>query len=243
MVRDDGDVPLGIAAEGDREIMAPAALEHAIAAGAKLGELSPEARQIARIEDDGGGGAHPVPALAAEQAVDRQPRQAPRQVPQRHVDGADGEGDDPAIAGPVGRLAELRPDRLDIAGIAAHEPRREAPLHDHFHRDGGVFRPGDGLAPADGAAGRLQPDQRDMAGLAVVVRLRIAQRESFDPGDLLLAHRKSSSFPTGMVRPSFAARYIASTNSTVSTPSEAGEPLAPRPSTTSTRLSAGAQSG
>ena len=240
---DDRDVALRILAEGDREVVAPAALQDLVAAGAQVGELAAEAGEVGGVEDDRGGGADAVAALAAEETVERQAGEMTGEIPERHVDGADGEGDDAAIAGPVGGVAKLGPDRLDVARVAADETLGEAAIDDDLHRQRSVLGTGDRLAPADGAARGLEPDERDMADLAVVVGLGVAEREGLDAGDRFGGHGFSSGAPTATVRPSRAARYMASTNSTVRTPSEAGEPLTPRPSTMSTRLSAGAQSG
>ena len=198
--------------------------------------------EIGGIENDRRRRTDPVAAFPPEQPVERHVGEPRREVPQRHVDRAQGKGDDAAVAAPVGQFAELGPDRLDVAGVAAKKPWRETAVDDHLHRQRGVFAAGDRLAPADRAAGSLDPHQRDATDLAVVVGLGIAKRQRLDPRDLLLGHRHSSP-PTRIVRPSRAALYIASTNSTVSTPSAADDPLTPRPSTTSTRLSAGAQSG
>ena len=171
------------------------------------------------------------------------PAMRPARSHKRHVDGADREGHDAAISRPICGLPELRPHRLDVARIAADEARGETAIDDHLHRQRRVIRPGNRLAPADGPARRLQADERDVADLAVIVRLGVAERKSLDPRYRFLAHRRSFAGQTLTVRPSRAARYMASTNSTVRTPSEAGEPFWARPSTTSTRLSAGAQSG
>src|SRR4029079_15188135 len=104
----------------------PAALQHGIAAAAQIGELAADAVEVGGVEDDGRRGTDPITALAAEQAVERQPSNAPGDVPERHIDGAEGEGDDAAVAGPVGGLAELRPNRLDVLRIAADQPVAKA---------------------------------------------------------------------------------------------------------------------
>src|SRR4029079_15608764 len=126
---------------------------------------------------------------------------------------------------PVGGLAELRPDRLDVLRIADDQPVAQAAIDDDLGGDRGVVAAGECRAPANGAMGRRGANQGDVTRLAVVVGLGIAERKRLDAGDLLLAHGAVSIVPTRAVRPSRAARYMASTNSTVSTPSEAGDPF------------------
>ena len=105
----DREVARCILPEGDRQVVAPAALDGPVAAGAQVGELAAERVEVAGVEDGRGDAATRSPALAAQQRVERQAGERAREIPQRHVDGADAERDDAAVAGPVGGVAQLGP--------------------------------------------------------------------------------------------------------------------------------------
>ena len=111
----------------------------------------------------------------------------PRQIPQRHVDGADAEVTIPPRRS-IGRLAEF--DQIASTSRGSRPMSRgQAPLHDHLHGGGGVFRPGDSSPSRRPLASPA--DQRDVAGLALVVRIA---RGGFRPGRSSPGHRKSPAF-------------------------------------------------
>src|SRR3989442_1353501 len=95
-------------------------------------------------------------------------------VPQRHVDGADAERDEAAMAVPVGRATEPVPDAGDVARVRAHHERRQATLDDKSDGQGGFLATGDGLTPADQSIIGLDPNECQVADLAIIVRLRVA---------------------------------------------------------------------
>src|SRR6185436_16398540 len=169
-----------VAAEGDGQVVPPAALHVAIALGDEAAELAGDPVEVVRGEDGRGAGREAVPPLAAEQAVQRDARGLARDVPERHVDGADAERDQPAVAVPERRVAETAPDARDIAGVRAHDQGRQAPLDDERHREGGFLATRDRLAPADEPVVGLDADQRQGADRAVVVRFWVAHRERLD---------------------------------------------------------------
>ena len=179
----DGPVPPLVAAEGDGEIVAPAALHVAVALGHEPAELPPDAVEVVSGEDGRGTGGEPVPPLASEQPVERHAGGLPGDVPQRHVDRADAERDQPAVAVPVGRVAEPAPDARDVARIPAHDQGRQAALDDEGHRQGRLLAARDGLPPAHQPVVGLDADERQRADLAVIVRFRVTNGERLDAAD------------------------------------------------------------
>jgi hypothetical protein len=98
----------------------PAALDVPVALDDEAVELAADAVEVVGGEDGRGTGRQAVSPLAAEQPVERGARRLPGDVPERHVDGADAEGDEAAVADPVGRMAETAPDAHDVTRVASH---------------------------------------------------------------------------------------------------------------------------
>src|SRR6185436_8915974 len=84
------------------------------------------------------------------------------------------------VAIPERRVAQAAPDARDVTWVAAHDHRRQAPLDDEGHGEGGLLAARDRLAPAHEPVVGLDADEGQRADLAVVVRLRIANGERLD---------------------------------------------------------------
>ena len=180
----DGQVAPLVTPEGDGQVVPPATFHEAIALRHEARELAADAVEVIGGEDGRGAGGHPLAPPPTQQLVERHAGSLARDVPERHVEGADPERHQTTVAVPVGGVAHLLPRAGDVTRIAAQQQRRQPPLDHESRCQRRLLAAGDGLAPTDQTVVGLDADQRQGAYLAVVIGLRVAHREGLDPPDL-----------------------------------------------------------
>src|SRR5262249_56586406 len=118
-----GDRPVSplVAAEGDREIVPPPALDITVALGHEAAELAADPVEVMGGEDGGGAGREAPAPLAAEEPVEWDAGRLAGHVPQGHVEVADAKGHQPAVAVPAGRVAEAAPEAAHVPWFAAQD--------------------------------------------------------------------------------------------------------------------------
>ena len=129
-------------------------------------------------------------ALAAQDLPDRLALGLGAQVPERHVEGADGADAEAAASGHGRTGIEPLPDALDIARIGTHQHFLQAQSHAVGARrlDGRLGSPGIGigLADADQTLVGMDFDDQVVLGRAASLGVKIGhqQNQAFDIGDL-----------------------------------------------------------
>src|SRR5262249_52958866 len=135
-----------VTAEGDREVVPPPALDVAVALGDEATELAADPVEVMRRKDGGGTGGGAGARAAAQEPVERDARSLPGDVPQRHVESADAEGDESAVAVPESRIAEPAPETHHVPRIATRDDWRQPALDDERHGERRLLATGDRLA-------------------------------------------------------------------------------------------------
>ena len=113
-----------------------------------------------------GVGAQVIPALAAQQLVDRHVERLALDVPQGDVQGGDaGKDDGPAILSPEGGLVELIPDDLVVQRVHADDQLGQIPDHAEGSGSGNAIGQG-GFAVAVDALVRINTAEDGTPGSA-----------------------------------------------------------------------------
>src|SRR5579872_2413874 len=131
-----------------------------------------------------GDGREAVVRGTAEQVEHALSQRLALEVPERDVDRRDGVGGDAAmVAVPPRLLLVLAPQRLGLYRVLADQIGRHA-FDDRLGGEIGFRELGDRFAPADLAVVSGDLDQAEMPQCIEVVRLRVADGNGFDLGDL-----------------------------------------------------------
>ena len=132
---------------------------------------------------------------AAEELRHGDSEQPPLHIPERDVDRGEREGGDAAPVPVPPRTLPALPPQLDVVERVAPDDELGAdPLDHRLGRAAGIRPRRDGLAPSDRAVLGLDPAERQMADGAVVVRLRVADRDRRHAADR--GQTRTSSIPS-----------------------------------------------
>ena len=181
---DELNVAAGAHAQIGMPLLAEANLHQLVAVLNVHRQLGSHRVDLRRLGMRAGAGGQLLLLLSAQQLDQRHAQQLALQIPQRHIQRADGEGGDAAhITVPPHLPAQHVPQRFVVQGVLTDQQIRQPVFQQRHRRVGRLAKLRDRLAPAHCAIAGLDARERDVTRDVVVVRLRIAEGVHVDPAD------------------------------------------------------------